>query len=503
MIETTAPALESRPRPSARARVGRRRLGRPSRGGLLWVGVAVLVVVVGVLFVAITGMRPAYDAYGWLVWGHQALHLSLNTNAAPSWKPLSFLFTFPYALLGRGALYVWMVTAVSSAVAAGVFGGRIAYYLVSDGSPRWTAIVAAVVAGLGVLGIEGYGHFVLIADSDPMIVALCLAAIDFHLHRRPRLAFWMLALAALGRPEVWLAVFFYAIWSWRAVPGMRRHVIVGFIAVVLLWFGIPILTSHNWFAAGDVASTSSTPVPGNKFTGVINRFLGLYEFPMQLAVLVALAVAALRRDFSWLILAGFAMLWVAVEIGFALHGWGASPRYMFEPAAVLIVLAGAGCGRLLALAPGMALVRWVGVAAVVGLLVTMAPHAQIRARLLHNGIVLGRQWALQIHRLQRVIAISGGTKKIDACGQPVTSVSFQSILAWELGHNVSEVGWSPPYWTSLKRPIVIFQPIGAGWVLTPVHTAPNMVKACNHLNLKTAISAKTPGARVLKHKRGG
>jgi hypothetical protein len=470
--------------------------------GWVWTGVALAVVVIALLFVLISGMRPAYDAYGWLVWGHQALHLNLNTNAAPSWKPLSFLFTFPYSLFGRTALWLWMTTAVAAALAAAVFGGRIAYWLTAQGSPRYAACAAALFAGLGVIGIEGYGHFVLIADSDPMIVALCLAAIDFHLRGRPRVAWVMLALAALGRPEVWVALGLYAAWSWRSVPAMRRDVVIGLLAVAVLWFGIPILSSHNWFAAGDVASTSSTPIHGNKFTGVINRFLGLYEFPMQLAVLVALAVAAIRRDFTWLILAGFAVLWVMVEIAFALHGWGASNRYMFEPAAVLVVLAAAGAGRLLSLAPRVALVRWLGVAAVIGLVAVMVPHAQFRLRLFHNGIVLGRQWALQIHRLQSVIARAGGPARINVCGQPVAAVSFQSILAWEMGENVSDVGYSPPIWIAHKRPIVVFQPIGAGFVVTPVHTARNMVKTCAHLNMRTSFSAKTGGARVLSHKPG-
>jgi hypothetical protein len=468
--------------------------------GWVWTGVAVAVVVIALLFVLISGMRPAFDAYGWLVWGHQALHLNLNTNAAPSWKPLSFLFTLPYALVGRTALWLWMTTAVAVALAGAVFGGRIAYWLTAQGSPRYAAFAAALFAGLGVLGIEGYGHFVLIAYSDPMIVALCLAAIDFHLRGRPRAAWVMLALAALGRPEVWVALVLYAAWNWRSVPAMRRDLVIGLAAVAVLWFGIPILTSHDWFAAGDVASTSSTPIHGNKIMGVINRFLGLYEFPMQLAVLVALGVAAIRRDFTWLILAGFAVLWVVVEIAFALHGWGASQRYMFEPAAVLVVLAGAGAGRLLSLAPRVALVRWLGVAAVAALIVVMVPHAQIRARLLHNGIVLGRQWAKQIHRLQVVIAREGGPGKIVACGQAVTTVPFQSILAWELGENVSQVGWSPRYWTSRGHPIVIFQPIGAGFVVTPVHSAPGTETRCAKLHVQTSFNAKTPGARVLKFK---
>ena len=45
-------------------------------------------------------MEPGYDAYGWLVWGRQTLHWNLDTNGAPSWKPLTFLFALPYAPFG-------------------------------------------------------------------------------------------------------------------------------------------------------------------------------------------------------------------------------------------------------------------------------------------------------------------------------------------------------------------------------------------------------------------
>ena len=45
--------------------------------------------------------RPGFDPYGWPVWGHQAVAGNLNTNVAPSWKPLPFLFTFPLRCLGR------------------------------------------------------------------------------------------------------------------------------------------------------------------------------------------------------------------------------------------------------------------------------------------------------------------------------------------------------------------------------------------------------------------
>ena len=61
---------------------------------------AAILVAASVLFVVLTRMKPAYDAYGWMVWGRQTLHWNLDTNGAPSWKPLTFMFTLPYASFG-------------------------------------------------------------------------------------------------------------------------------------------------------------------------------------------------------------------------------------------------------------------------------------------------------------------------------------------------------------------------------------------------------------------
>ncbi len=71
---------------------------------------AFVIIGAAIAFVGLTNARPSYDAFGWLVWGRQALHWNLDTNGAPSWKPLPFLFTFPYALAGHGQMWLWMVT---------------------------------------------------------------------------------------------------------------------------------------------------------------------------------------------------------------------------------------------------------------------------------------------------------------------------------------------------------------------------------------------------------
>ena len=131
-----------------------------------------------------------------------------------------------------------------------MFGGRIAYRLVAGdrGGPdaaevdrrgRIAGWVAAVVAGVGVLLIANDSHVILSAQSDPMIVALCLGAIDMQLSRRYRWAFAFWMLASLGRPEAWPFLGLYAIWAWRAVPSMRRFLVGGIALLLVLWFGIP------------------------------------------------------------------------------------------------------------------------------------------------------------------------------------------------------------------------------------------------------------------------
>lgn len=328
-----------------------------------WLLVAVAVVGISVGFVVWADVRPAFDAYGWLDWGQQAAHGHLNTNAAPSWKPLTFLFTFVYAVLsGHGALWLWMVTSVAAAVAGAILAGRIAYRLTGAQPGReYAPIAAGVFAGMGVLGIDGYWHLILIFTADAMVVSLCLAAIDRHLSGSPRQAWMLLVLAALGRPEAWPVTALYALWLWRSVPSMRVLVGAGLVVIPALWLGIAALTSPSALIAGDIASSSTRVPPRGAITRVTDGFLSLYELPMKLAVLGALALALVRRERTWLVLAASALLWVLVEIAFAFHGWTGHRRYEFAPAAVLVVVAGAGVGHLLLIAPrGPVLMRLAG-----------------------------------------------------------------------------------------------------------------------------------------------
>jgi hypothetical protein len=456
--------------------------------------VALALTLVSIGFVAWTRMQPEYDAYGWLDWGRQALHGNLNTNGAPSWKPLTFIFTFPYALAGSAQPWLWMVTAVAAALSAGVFAARIAYRLSGPCPDRpYAPYVAAAFAGVGVLGIGGFWPQVLISSSDPMIVALCLAAIDCHLHGRGRWAFAALVLAALGRPEAWLFTGLYGVWMWRVDPRGRALVVAGLALVPALWFGVSALTAKSWLRAGDLALNNSTALHGNAISGVFSRFRGLYELPMQLAAAVGLGFAIARRDRAILVLAAAGITWVAVEIAFAYHGWPAQSRYLLEPAAVLVLIASTGVARLIAAVPLPSRpLRWAGVIPVVILFAALVPVVHNRIGVAHAAIDQRRHAGVLISRLEAVID-QVGAGRIRACGQPTSLVGFQSTLAYDLGMNVGYVGHKPGKAIQQGEPIVLFKPHDLGWEVRPIHMLSRDRAICDRLRTDTTFG-QTPAA---------
>jgi hypothetical protein len=446
----------------------RRELIRAARPAVL---VAVALLVLSTILVLWARTRPGFDPYGWLVWGHQTLHGSLDTNAAPSWKPLPFLFTVPYALFGHDQLWLWMITAVAVSLSGVVFAARIAYRLVAaDAERRWPALVAGAFAGAALLGITDYWHYILSAQSDPMIVSLCLGAIDCHLSGRRRWAFVLAALAALGRPEVWPFVALYAIWCWRAIASMRWLIVAGAAVVLLLWFGIPALTSRSAFVAANNALGSGRALHNDKVLGTINRFLDLQTTVLALVALMSVAVAVWRRDRVTLALAAGTVAWVIVEIAFALHGWPGLPRYMFEAAGFLVVIAAVGIGRLLTEPWRLsAAAGWAGVGVAVVIAGALVPPAVSRARSEHSDIVAQRARTKEINRLRGTIDRLGGPARLRACGEPLTRLEYQTTLAWELGVNVSKVGFKYGQAIAHGNPIVLFTPVSNGWKVQALH----------------------------------
>ena len=67
---------------------------------------------------------------------------TLNLNSAPSWKPLPFLFTLPYSLLGKQtAFWLWVYTAVAAGFRGA--GVRRALRLLARARARRAALAGA------------------------------------------------------------------------------------------------------------------------------------------------------------------------------------------------------------------------------------------------------------------------------------------------------------------------------------------------------------------------
>jgi hypothetical protein len=426
--------------------------------------------------------RPGYDPYGWLVWGKLTIHGQLDTNGAPSWKPLPFIFTVPFALAGHYQLWLWMIFSVAVSLSGPVFAWRIADHLTAaPAERRWAGWVAGAVAAVTLLGIRDYSHFILSSQSDTMIVSLCLAAIDCGLNGRRRWALWIWVLASLGRPEAWPFLGAYAVWLWRAEPALRRMIVAGLAVIPVFWFGIPALTAKSAFIAGDNALHSPRELHSNKFYGTIDRFFDLHALPVWLAGLFAVAIAAVRRQRFVLLLAAGTVVWVAVEVAFVLHGYPGVPRYLFQPVAVVCVLAGVFAGRALvdlpALLSGLAgSKRWApglglaaGVLLVLALCVALVPAARSRERIERADLKHERARTAEINHLHTVIVRLGGQAHILACGHPNIPIAYQSILAWYTDVRIGALYVSRKHQLEHPSPLVNINPLPKGWKVFPSH----------------------------------
>jgi hypothetical protein len=458
-----------------------------------WILGALALLAISTLLVLWAGTRPGYDPYGWLVWGKLLIHAKLDTNGAPSWKPLPFLFTAPYALVGHYALWLWMITSVAISLSGVVFAWRIAFRL-TEAPPerRYAAYAAGAFAGITLLGITDYTHFILSAQSDTMIVALCLAAIDCQLSGRPRWAFWMWMLAALGRPEAWPFLGLYVVWAWRTIPAMRRMMAWSLVLIPVFWFGIPALTAKSAFIAGSNALHSPRELHGNKITGTIDRFFALHTTPLWIAAAAATAMAVYRRQRYVLLIAAGAVAWVVVEIAFALHGWPAVPRYLFEAVSLACVLAGIFVGRvILDLPPLLAravprlspqIIGWGTGVLVLVIAGTFVPAARSRLRVERGDLKHERARAKEINRLSTVISRLGAAH-ILGCGTPRMPIGYQSVLAWYLGIRIGALYVNPNTYALHPFTTVDFYPLHNGWRVFPSHVTAASEPHCHGLRL--------------------
>ena len=151
---------------------------------------------------------PTYDPWAWIIWGREITQWDLVTMNGPSWKPLPVLLTTPFALAGDDAApALWLMIAR----AGGLLAFAMAYRLGARLAGPWAGAIAAVALFLSDEFIFNFAR----GNSEGMLVALVLWAVERHLDGHRTHAFLLGFAAALLRPEVWPFLGLYGIWRKR------------------------------------------------------------------------------------------------------------------------------------------------------------------------------------------------------------------------------------------------------------------------------------------------
>lgn len=396
---------------------------------------------------------PTYDPWAWLIWGREVADLDLDTRSGASWKPLPVLFTLPLSALGDGAPALWLIVARASGLLAMALSYRLA--------ARLGGRIAGVVAVLALLVSDDWLRYLAHGNSEPMLVALLLWAIERHLDGHRAHAFALGFLASLLRPEVWPFLGAYAVFLWRRGEE-RRRLIVGLILLLpVLWFGPEWWGSGDPFAGSDraLASPEARETQEADFPPleVLLRGLGRVIAPIELAALAALALAIRRRrgggggprERAIVWLAGGAVAWILVVVAMTAAGYPGIARFLHPPAALFCVLGGVGAVAVARARPGA---RFRTVAVLV-LLAAVTPFAiPAVGSFIDDGELAGERTDLQ-DELRIALRRAGGVERVlrcriprdlpappePHCGPPAINSSLQSSLAWQLEVHMSGV----------------------------------------------------------------
>jgi hypothetical protein len=394
--------------------------------------------------------EPTYDPWAWLLWGRQIGHGTLDTVAGPSWKPLPVVFTTPFSWLGDDAApLLWLTVARAGFLLAISYAYRLAAEI--------AGAVAGVLAAVGVALIDSYASLSARGNSEGLLVAFCLAAVQRHRAGRTGQALALAFFAALLRPEIWPFFGVYALWwAWfggEATERVRRAVIVVLagVAVLALWF-VPEKIGSGSLLRG--ASRAREPVagsPGQAAHPIVATFsnaAGAVD-PVFYAGGVAAVLIALiwwrrgRRDgdtTTILMLAGAATAYMVIVAILAQAGFTGNERYVSLPASLVCVLGGVGIVQLVRLAPArFGAARWPAVLAalvVVGLTITPALSLKDDAR---STISQGHLY----DHLDTLIDHAGGRAAILRCAPVYTGPYETQLIAYKLHLHDDQVSIDP------------------------------------------------------------
>ncbi len=398
---------------------------------------------------------PSYDPWSWIVWGREVTdpHISFFIGGGPSWKPLPFLFTTVYGVLGSAAPTLWVITARTGGIAGLIAAFRLSSLLCDRaGLPRGAGWVAGVIAAAGIVLTapgSGWTYYFFRGASEPLLIGCALWAIDRGIAGRHLQAYLLAAALGLMRPEAWPFLLGYGAWLFWKFPGLRIWVVLGLIAQPVGWFVPPWISTGQPFLAATHASEYNGHLGLDWLKTVLGRGEGLQPLPSVLFAVVAVVLTAWRgRDRLVYWLAAGVVAWWVVVVGMTWDGYPGLQRFFLPAAAVTCVLSGLGVMRLAFLVADLAAGRSrsaartpVAIAVVAVILLASVHFVSARFVWARKQEPLAATAVTRINQLGQAVAALGGKDAILPCGNSVVTInhSLQTALGWKLGTTLERV----------------------------------------------------------------
>jgi hypothetical protein len=401
-----------------------------------WVGVVIAVSALSLLVPA----TLTFDAWGWMVWGRELRHLTLDTSAGPSWKPLPVAVTAPLSLLGDHAAAGWLLVARASGLLVLAAAWRLATRCAGP-------VAGAVAVVLIVLSPDGESRFLrLLAEGHtaPLEAALFLWSIERILARRFGAALALGVGLSLLRPEAWPFLAVYGWWVWSRRPALRPWLAASALTIPAAWFGADWWGSGSPWHGADGAQVVNRYGVVRRTDAALARTRRMVVAPAWVGAAAAVVLAARRRHTDQLFYAAAAAAWALVVVAMsAVFGYAALSRFLLPSAALVCVLAGIGAVTVVRLAR----VRAVRIALALAMVVVTLPFALPRITVI-NDVAHDTRTRAELERdLDELIRRAGGPTAMQSCGSIVIDNAELAgaawpALAWKLDRPMSQVGTS-------------------------------------------------------------
>lgn len=403
---------------------------------------------------------PTYDPWAWIVWGREIVHVDLQTTGGPSWKPFPVVFTTVFSLFGGAAPDLWLVVARGGAILAVMLAFRLGARLTSR---DWSvaSVTAGFIAAVALIISSQFVRTMSLGNSEGLMVAFTLWAIERHLDGKYRQAFVLVFLASLLRPEIWLFLGLYGLWLVLIDRGALWLVVGGGALTLALWFLPEYWGSGNFMRAADRAKQPNPNSPAfakHPFVRVIQDTWPLVITPVKAAAAFALVLAAVdwirnRRQGAVLAVGLLGFSWIVLIALMTQAGFSGNPRYIILGTSLLAVCGGVGFGRVVQFA-GAAVTRVFGpsrprlalAAGIVAFAVLSLATVHWAAPRFKNFGKLDKALRYQAELrfdLRDALAKAGGATAFKACGKATAGKFSVPLAAWYLHEHTLDVGLVP------------------------------------------------------------